>query len=107
MVDKAKVTYKAVRKATYWANKEKSSQKDPDFQGVSYSVDTLQKYTKVVDGRKMVDYEAIPDSAKNFVSLWKNTDSNGNHVLKTTESTREGGETHTSSNNNDDNDFPF
>jgi len=93
MVDKAKAKYVPQRKATYWINDNKASQTDPDFQGVSYSVDTLNQHSKMVDGRKVVDYESIPDSEKQFVSLWKNTDKSGKAVLKTTESKREGGET--------------
>tara|TARA_R100000664_G_C2741445_1_gene129861 strand:+ start:464 stop:772 length:309 start_codon:yes stop_codon:yes gene_type:complete len=92
MVDTAKAKYVPQRKATYWKNEKKANQTDPDFQGVSYSVGTLNTYSKMVDGRKVVDYEAIPESEKQYVSLWQNHDSNGKVVLKTTESKKEGGE---------------
>lgn len=106
MVDKVKAKYVAVRKASLWQNEEKDSPSKPDFQGVEYSTATLDKYSKYVDGKKVIDYDAIPESEKTWISLWKNTDGSGKVVLKTTTSKKEG-ENESQQSNSSGDDLPF
>lgn len=64
-----------------WMNEDKSSSSDPDFKGQMTATSDVEKATKVVDGKKVVDYSAIPSDRKLSVSLWKNQGKDGKTEL--------------------------
>tara|TARA_R100001082_G_scaffold76211_1_gene44289 strand:- start:2626 stop:2907 length:282 start_codon:yes stop_codon:yes gene_type:complete len=81
-----------------WPNDEKKSPSDPDFKGTLNTVEDLAKVSKMVDGKKQIDYSAIPSDKKLSISLWKNQGKDGKPTLniKIAKKVEDGGD-----------DFPF
>ena len=83
-----------------WKNEEKAKPSDPDYKGTVNTVADLAAVSKVVDGKKHIDYSAIPSENKLSISLWKNQDKEGKTTLniKIAKKNEEG---------SNDNDLPF
>jgi hypothetical protein len=64
-----------------WPNEDKKSPSDPDFKGTVNTVADLEAVSKMVDGKKQIDYSAIPSEKKLSISLWKNQGKDGKTTL--------------------------
>jgi len=85
-----------------WINEAKNGSTDPDFKGQMTLVSDIAKVTTIgSDGRKSIDYSAIPADSKMTVSLWKNPGKDGGPAtLNLKVATKTGGD-------EDKDDFPF
>tara|TARA_R110001592_G_scaffold27006_8_gene100572 strand:+ start:515 stop:844 length:330 start_codon:yes stop_codon:yes gene_type:complete len=107
-------TYEDRFQGKLWINENKSSQNDPDFKGQLTTVADVQAVTTTREGKKIIDYSAIPSEKKLTVSLWKNMSKDGKAELniKVAQKSDDGSgpafkAASTSNSNGNGDDFPF